>query len=106
MHVAQATARQAGLELFEPVGRDIESVQTPGIAHGGADGKRLAACSSTEIHDHFAPMGVEQQGQQLGAFVLHLDGTFLKQRHAREGRLVVQAQPPGGIGSGNGWKSI
>jgi hypothetical protein len=55
-----------------------------------------------EIDHHFAALGVEQQGQQLRAFVLHLDGAAGKDLKLVQGRLAIDAQAPGRVGRGHG----
>jgi hypothetical protein len=55
------------------VARHVEGVQPPGVAHGRAQRQRLAAGAGAEVHHHLAALGVGEQGQQLAAFVLHLD---------------------------------
>ena len=95
VHVGQAAAFEARLERVQPVRRDVEGVQPAGRAHGGADGQRLAAGTGAEIGHHLAAPGIEQQRQQLRAFVLHLDAPLLEGFQPRQRRLARQAQAPG-----------
>ena len=97
MHVGQAAACQPRLERGEPVARGIERVESSGVAHGRANGQGLAPGPGTEVHDHFAAFRVNQQGQQLGAFVLHLDGAARERVELVQRRLAGQPQAPGGV---------
>ena len=100
MHVRQARARQTRFECFQTVRRHIKGIKTAGAAHGCAHRQGFAASAGAKIGHHFAALGVEQQGQQLRAFVLHLDPAFDKSVQARERRLVGHAQTPGRIRRG------
>jgi hypothetical protein len=56
--VGQPAARQPRLQVVQPVARDVEGVQPPGVAHGRAQRQRLAAGAGTEVHHHLAALGV------------------------------------------------
>ena len=94
VHVRQAAARQPWFERIEPVGRHIKRIQAAGAAHGGANGQRLAARARAKIHHHLATLGVQQQGQQLRAFVLHLDGAAGERIELGQRGLAFNAQAP------------
>ncbi len=97
MDIGQAAARQPGFQGIEPVARGVKSVQAPGVAHAGAQGQGLAAGACAEVHHHFAAFGIHQQGQQLRAFVLHLNGAAREGVQLVEGRFGAHAQAPRGI---------
>jgi hypothetical protein len=97
VHVRQAAARQPRLERIEPVGRHIKRIQAAGAAHGGANRQGLAAGAGAKIHHHLAALGVQQQGQQLRAFVLHLDGAAGEGIELGQRGLALNAQAPGRI---------
>ncbi|MNV46228.1 hypothetical protein D3C71_1380520 [compost metagenome] len=102
VHVRQAAAGQARFQSIQTVRRDIKRIQAPGAAHARADGQGLATCTCAKIHHHLAALGVKQQGQQLRAFILHLDGTARERIQLGQRRLVVNAQAPGRIWRGAG----
>ena len=98
VYVRQPTAGQARLERIEPVRRGVEGVKPTAVAHGRANRQRLAAGASTEIDHHLAALGVQQQGQQLRAFVLHLHLALHKGRPLGQRGLALQANAERGIG--------
>ena len=100
--VGQARTRQARFQGIEAVGRHIKGVQTPGVAHLRPNRQGFAARASTKIDHHFATLGIEQQGQQLRAFVLHLDAALHKGLQLGQRRFVLHAQAPGGVRRGFG----
>jgi hypothetical protein len=71
---------------------DVEGVQAAGVAHGRAQGQRLAAGAGAEVHHHLAAAGADDLGQHLAALVLHFDRAFLEQRQVLQRRLLQHAQ--------------
>ena len=100
IHVFQAAARQARLELLQPVRGGIQGIQASGIAHGRTQRQGLAACACAEIRHHFSAPGIEQQGQQLRPLILYLNVSVSEQLQAADGGLVRQADAPRRIRSG------
>ena len=94
MHVGQAAAGQPGFERIQTVARSVKRIKPPSISHARANGQRLAARTSAKIHHHLAAVSIQQQGQQLRAFVLNLDRATGKNLDLGERRLGVQPQPP------------
>ena len=86
-----------GFSAVEPVARDVERVQPPGVAHRRAQRQRLAAGAGAEVDHHLAALGVGQQRQQLAAFVLHLDLAAREDVELVQRRLAREAQSPGRI---------
>ena len=71
------------------MGRGVEGIQAAGIAHGRAHGQGFAPGTCTKIHHHLTAPGIEQQGQQLRAFILHLDEALLEELELMHRRLVL-----------------
>ena len=80
----------------------IKSVQTAAVAHGRADGQGLAAGPRAKVHHHLAALGVEQQGQELRAFVLHLDVALHKSGDFGQRGFAFESDAPWGIRRGLG----
>ena len=97
VHIGQTTACQAWLERVQPMGRVVKCVQAPGVAHARTNGQGLAACPGTKIHHHLAALGVEQQGKELRAFVLHLDRPPGEHIQLAQIGLTFYPQAPGRI---------
>jgi hypothetical protein len=97
MHVRQAAARHARLQLGQALFRHVEGVQAAGIAHDGADGQRLAAGAGAEVDHHLAAARAQQLGQHLAALVLDFDRAFLEQRQVLQRRFLHDAQAGRGV---------
>ena len=101
MHIRQPAARQPGLERIQAMGRGVKGVEPAGAAHRRTNSQRFATRTSTKIHHHFAPLGVQQQGQQLRSLVLHLKVAAYKGLMLVQRRLALDAQAPGRKGRGH-----
>ena len=95
MHIGQSAACQPGLERIQAMGRGIKGVKPAGAAHGRTNSQRFATRAGTKIHHHFASLGVQQQGQQLRALVLHFEVAAHKGLMLVQRRLALDAQAPG-----------
>ena len=94
VHVGELAASQSRLERVEPVGRGVEGIKPSGVAHGGTQGQGFAAGAGTKVDHHLAALGVEQEGQQLRAFVLHFDRAPCKSVEFVQRGLALNAQAP------------
>ena len=103
--IGQAAACQPRFEGVESMARGVKRIKASGIAHGGAKGQGLAAGTGTKIHHHLAAFGIKQQGQQLGALVLHLNGAARERVQLVQRRLAGQPQAPGGVRRCDGFNS-
>ena len=98
MHVRQAAAGHARLQLGQTLFRHVERIQTARVAHQRAQCQGLAARAGTEINHHLATLGADDLRQDLAAFILHFDGAALEQRHVLQRRLLDHAQAQRRIG--------
>ena len=79
---------------------NIECVQAPRVAHGCSQCQGFAACACAKIHHDFVALGIQQQGEQLRAFVLHFHMPLPKQIQLADMRLALQADTPRGVRRG------
>ena len=93
--IGKTRTRQTRFERIETMTRNVEGIQTAGVAHGRANGQGLAAGTGAKVHHHFATLGVQHQCQQLRAFVLHLDGAAVEGINLGQRRLAVHTQTDG-----------
>ncbi len=98
MHVRQPRARESRLEVGEPLGDDVECVETAMRAHQRAQQQRLASGAGAEIDDHVAALRRDQKADQLAALVLDLDRAVLQQRMLGELRPPGDPQPERRVG--------
>jgi hypothetical protein len=89
--VGQARAGDPRLELAEPLVGHVEGVQAAGVAHQRAEQQGLAAGAGAEVDHHLAALGLEQEAQQLAAFVLHLEAAVEEERVLLQRRLALEA---------------
>ena len=82
---------QARPQVAEALLGNIERIDAPGRGHRGGNQQRLAAGASAKIDHHLAAPRLEQQAQQLAAFILHLNKPFDKRRMLRQRNLAFQA---------------
>jgi len=97
LHIRQATALQPGFEGIEPVRRGIEGIQATLVAHQRPQSQGFAACTGTEIDHRIGAARLDQQRQQLRAFVLHLQQTVLECGQGVQRGLAHQPQAPRGV---------
>ena len=89
LHVGEAGAGEARLQVREPARGGVESVEPPVRVHEVAEQQRLAAGAGAEVDHQVAALRCDQQPEQLAAFVLHLDRSRAEQLVPVDGRVSL-----------------